>query len=180
MMENKISFKKVFLTAFTLMMVAGIAGALIVCLNLFTEPIIDQNNLQIEEAKKQEIYPEATFEEIKMNVEGEDLIVYRAKKDGETLGYVYKMSGKNAYGAITMLVGINKDGVVKRSVIMENTESFATDINKQFNNRYHKDMTKDDINNVDVKGGATYGAKLIKELINQALDIFEHYQKEED
>ncbi len=177
-MNQKLSFKKVFLTAFTLMLVAGLAGAVIVLLNMFTEPIIDANNSKLEQQKLQEVYESAEFENSSFTDNGEEVAYYLAKSNNEVVGFVYKVSGKNAYGSITLLVGVNKNGTVKRAVIMENTESFATDINKQFSKNYHNDMTKDEVDSVDVKGGATYGATLIKELINQALSYYDKYQKE--
>ena len=177
-MDQKLSFKKVFLTAFTLMLVAGLAGAVIVLLNMFTEPIIEANNAKLEQQKLQEVYEAAEFESSSFTDNGEEVSYYLAKSNNEVVGFVYKVSGKNAYGSITLLVGVNKNGTVKRAVIMENTESFATDINKQFNKNYHNDMTKDEVDSVDVKGGATYGATLIKDLINQALTYYDKYQKE--
>ena len=176
-MEQKLKFKTVFIIAITLMLVSGISGALIVCLNHFTEPIIEENNKRIEQEKLAQIYQDATFTKVE-NVSGVD-VLYEAHQNNELVGYVYKVSGKNAYGAISLLVGINPDGLIKRSVMLENTESFATEVNNHFASSYHEDMSLAEVDSVDVKCGATYGAKLVKELINQALNHFEaNYKKE--
>lgn len=176
-MENKLSFKKVFLTAFILMMIAGLSGAAIVLLNMVTEPIIAQNEIKVENEKLNEVYSNAIFVDLKIT-DGNILKVCEAQDEEQnTIGYVYKASGKNAYGSITLIVGINLDGTVRKAVLMQNTESFASTVNDHFEENYRQnDLTEQNINDIDVKCGATYGAKLIKELINDALIHFnEHY-----
>lgn len=168
-MENKISFKKVFVIAFTLMLVSALSGALIVCLNMVTEPIIAENEVKSEEQKLQQVYQNATFKQIEYE---DDTIkaIYQAFGDEKYLGRVYKVTGKNAYGAITLLVGINLNGTIENVVFMENGESFASTVTDHTNSSYHSGMDSADVNNVDTKCGATYGAKLVKELIQKALD----------
>ena len=168
-MENKLNFKHVLLVAFTLMLVAGIAGALIVCLNLFTEPIIKDNDAKKEQQMLSEVYNEATFVAVQQNI---DIIetVYEAKVNDALVGYVFKVSDKNAYGKISVLVGINLDGSTKQVVILENTESFATEVDNHYQQNYHnQSLTMADVNAIDVKCGATYGAKLIQKLVKTAL-----------
>lgn len=173
-MENKLSFKKVFIIAVTLMLVAGISGALIVCLNMVTEPIIAQNEIKLEKRKLQEVFPDAEFKEVENNSEKIDKI-YEVYNNDTLIGNVYKVSGKNAYGKIVLLVGVNPNNTIKNIVFMENTESFASTVDDHLTNNYQKDgLTKDDVNAIDVKCGATYGAKTIKELVQICLD----YKKE--
>ena len=166
-MNNKIEFKHVFKIAITLMLVAGIAGALIVFLNLFTAPIIEENNAKKEQTKLQEIYPNETFETLDYT----DSTIKKVSKT--TKGYVYQVEGKNAYGNIVLLVGINLDGTVEKVVFLENGESFAQTVNDHVDATYqNKTINQETIDSVDTKCGATYGAKLVKELVSYALNDF--------
>lgn len=168
-MENKLTFKKVFVIAFTLMLVSALSGALIVCLNMVTEPIIAENEVNKENKLLEEVYPGATFKKIDYSNDT-ILSISQAFKDDKYLGRVYKVTGKNAYGSITLLVGINLDGTLENVVFMENGESFASTVYDHTDASYTKGMEANDVENVDVKCGATYGAKLVKELIQAALD----------
>lgn len=177
-MENKLSLKKVFMIAITLMIVAGLSGALIVCLNMFTEPRIKENEIKLEQKKLQEVYQDAEF--IAIDYQDQTILkVSKAIKDDHTIGYVYKVSGKNAYGKITLLVGVNPNGTTKNVVFIENTESFASTVDEHLTTNYQKDgLDNSLIEGIDVKCGATYGAKLIKELVQTALKHFVDNYKE--
>ena len=140
-MEQKLSFKKVFITALTLMLVAGLSGVLIVCLNMFTEPRIKENETRLEQQKLQEVFREAEFETLEYQ-EGKIIKVFKAKVDGNTVGYVYKVSGKNQFGTISLLVGINLDGTTKNVVFVENTESFASTVDEHLKDNYQKEGLK--------------------------------------
>ena len=73
-----------------------------------------------------------------------------------------------------MLIGIS-DGKVKKVVFLENTESYASTVEDHVNNAYAPDkVTTENIGDVDVKCGATFGAKTIKAMMQSALD---HYNK---
>ena len=167
-----LKFSKVFIIAITLMLVSALSGALIVCLNMFTEPKILENERKLEQEKLQEIYADAKFTKLEYS-DDSILSIYEASMENDVLGYVYKVSGKNAYGKIVLLVGVNRDGKTKQIVFIENSESYAKDVDKHLTTNYqNKNLSKDDITNIDVKCGATYGAKLVKELVTKAIDHF--------
>lgn len=70
------------------------------------------------------------------------------------------------------MIGIS-DGSVCAVEIITNTQSFSKVVNQYVNDLDNLDINNQNIDDLDVKCGATYGAKLVKELINVALD---HYQ----
>ena len=164
--------KKVIRIALVLMLVSGLSAAIIIALNKLTAPIIVNNNIEKENNSLAQIYEGAEFELIEENVSDTILKVSLAKKDGNDLGYVYKITGKNGYGKITLLIGVT-DGKVVKVVFLENTESYASTVEDHVNNTYKPNaVTVDNINDVDVKCGATFGAKTIKEMMQEALN---HY-----
>ena len=170
-MENKFSLKTVIRIALVLMLVSGLSAALIIALNKVTAPIIVQNNIDKENNSLAQIYAGAEFETLEEG-NGTILKVAKATKNNELLGYVYKVTGKNAYGTITLLVGVTNGEVVK-VVFLENSESFASKVEDHVNSAYAPNkVNTENVADVDTKCGATYGAKTVKEMISQAL---EHY-----
>ena len=93
----KLSFKKIFKISIVLMLVAGFSGALIVLVNKLTAPIIEENSNRQEKEALEEIFSGCDFEKLKENESETISKVTVAKKNGEVEGYVYLVSGKNAY-----------------------------------------------------------------------------------
>lgn len=169
----KLSFKKIFKISIVLMLVAGLSGALIVLVNMVTEPIIVENGIKQEKEALNEIFSGANPEIVFDNGEGEVKKVTKALVNDEVKGYVYRLSGKNAYGIITLLVGISSDGKVTRVVFLENGQSFAPKVEDHVEATYQNgSVNSGNIDNVDTHCGATYGAKLVKSLISSALEHF--------
>ena len=172
MQENFV--KKVIRIALVLMLVSGLSAALIIALNKVTAPIIAQNNIDKENNSLAQIYEGAEFTPLSEDVSETILKVSEAKKDDATIGYVYKITGKNGYGKIILLIGIT-DGKVKKVVFLENTESYASTVEDHVSSAYAPDLvTMENVNDVDVKCGATFGAKTIKAMMQEALN---HYKE---
>lgn len=175
----KLSFKNIFKIAIVLMLVAGLSGALIVLVNKITAPIILENEIKQEQKAQEAIFKGANFTSLAEFSEGDIVKVSKASIDGDAIGYVYRLSGKNAYGVVSILIGINNDGVVSKVVFLENGQSFATKLDAHVNNTYQSlDIDGSNIGDVDVKCGATFGAKLVKRLIQSALDDYNMNYKE--
>lgn len=167
-------FKKIIKIAICLMLIAGISGALIVAVDKLTAPIIEENNINQENKALQEIYSNADFKIVEENVSKSIVKVSAALENGILKGYVYRLSGKNAYGVISLLVGINKDGTIEKVVFLENGQSFASKVTSHVDNTYQNGLVNSsNISDVDTKCGATYGAKLVKSLITDAINHFD-------
>lgn len=167
------NYKSYLKTGLILAAITAICGIMIALLNGVTAPIIEENNYKKEQETLALIFDGATFENLEIK-ENDSKInkVYLAKINDEILGYVYLVSGKNAYGTIELMIGIS-DGSVCAVEIITNTQSFSKVVNQYVNDLDNLDINNQNIDDLDVKCGATYGAKLVKELINVALD---HYQ----
>lgn len=171
--------------------------ALIISLfNLLTSPIIKDNN----KAKEEKIYKELYSEyDSKNSKEIEDLkgvssdiikIMEIHDSNDNILGFVYTVEGKNAYGGISLMVAIEEGPVCKQVEFLSNTESFGQKVEDHVRNNYPisesdsitispydeeeiadvSSLSEADVSSIDVKCGATYGATLVRNLVQSALD----------
>lgn len=172
--------KKYTLTALVLGLIAGVCATLIVLLNMLTAPIIEQNTLDKKARLCQEIFVEYDMDSSKTINEGFESNYIKEKIEayddgGNFLGYIYTVSGQNAYGAIELLVGINDEYRLEGVRFITNGQSFSSEADSHLNNQYKDNMTIEDILAIDltksdVTAGATYASKLIRELVTAAFN----------
>lgn len=88
--------------------------------------------------------------------------VYEVASDKD-LGYVFRTTGSNMYGKITLVIGfdLNNNFVSMKSIVNEQT------FTKEVEN-YIKGVDDQTITINDVNCGATFGAKLVREMVNEA------------
>ncbi len=180
---------KIALTLFIICLIcaAGISG-----MYLLTNPIIEANTLETELKTIQTIY-ENYDQDKSSTIDSGFSSEYITKKiiakdsNGDDLGLVYTVTGKNAYGTITLIVAIN-NGNVYRVEFLENGQSFASTVNSFLKGNFPSskdsiieggfvsdstsfegELPTDKVDSIDTSCGATYGAKLIKELVNAAI-----------
>lgn len=172
--------KKYALTALVLTLIAGACAALIGSINLLTAPIIEKNNEQKKATLCSEIFEDYDADESNTITEGfaSEYIVEKIEaydSSSQLLGYIYTVSGSNAYGAIELLVGIQANQKLAGVRFITNGQSFASEAASHLDNSYDTDMTLDDIlgldlTNSDVTAGATYASKLIRTLVSVAFE----------
>ena len=159
--------------ALVLTMITSICAVLIALLNMWTAPIIEKNAYEKEQNTLSVMYENAVFAETEYDEsikEIEKKFVAKDKNSDEVLGYVYIVSGKNAYGMVRLMVKV-ENGKAKKIEVMDNTESFKKKVNDFINaNVKENDLDLDSTNNLDVKCGATYGAKLVQSLVKIVLE----------
>lgn len=182
--------KKYLTVAGILGLICLICAGLIAVMNMVTSPIKASN----EEATKKDTYSKI-FEDYnsKSNsiTDFEDSCIEEKFEAfdaaGNSIGYIYTVKGSNAYGTIELMVGIKNNQVVDVE-FLKNTESFASTVKSHVKANYPSSKENvvevniygakeeadvsalDSLDNIDVKCGATYGAKLVKELVNAALN----------
>ncbi len=167
--------KKYAITASILTLIAGVCAALIASINLLTAPIITKNNDKKKEELCAQIFENFDLSHSTVVSEGfaSDSIQEMIKandQDGTELGFIFTVSGSNAYGQIVLLVGINLENKLEGVRFITNGQSFSSETEKHLNTQYNKDMSYNDVldldlSNSDVTAGATYASKLIRELI---------------
>lgn len=113
------------------------------------------------------IFPGDTFTELERDFpEDSYLKKIWAVQNGDALdGYAYLAEGGNRFGDIKLIAGFNCDasGTVKGIFLVENGQSHAGDVDDWVG---QTDFT--DPSAVDVQCGATYGAKLIQDMLLEA------------
>lgn len=170
----KIDWLKSIKIAAILGSIAGISAVLVSLANVVTEPLIAANKAKKEKDGLQKVFGvEATYYEKEEIKDTKFLLAYypvESKTLGE--GRVYSTSGNNAYGTVSLLVGITSGYSLYNIVVMENTESYALTLNENYIVPLQEGTDKDSMLD-QVKCGATYGAKLIRDMVNAAKD---HYK----
>ena len=168
--------KGYFKISLVLASIALVCAAILAALNMLTSPIIEKND------KKKETETIQANSAITKKIIAKD-------SSAKVLGTLYTVTGKNAYGTITLMVAIAENKTVYQVEFLENGQSFASTVKSHVKSSYPSSEDKvyelnpysdneaakvdplsgDDVNGIDVKCGATYGATLVKDLVNIAL-----------
>ncbi|MGM9970449.1 MAG: hypothetical protein ACI35S_08655 [Anaeroplasma sp.] len=183
---------KYFKISAVLCLISLVCAAIIASMNMLTSPIIADNNAKAELETCQAIFADYDQEKsVEIELTNEDKAIVKkvlAKNSAnEELGYLYTVSGKNAYGTISLIVAI-KNNTVYQVEFLENSQSFASTVNDHVKEKYPS--SKDDsiiispypqeekeiasaldasaLDALDTKCGATYGANTVKELVKIA------------
>ena len=184
---------KYFKISSILAAIALVCAVILAAMDLLTSPVIAKNSEQTEQDTIVSIFSDYKKEKSEV-VAGPYSSEYIESKiiakdsSGNTLGIVYVVNGKNAYGNIKLMVAI-KDGKVYQVEFLENGQSFASTVDKHVvsnypssekksidvgfvseSSKHEGSLSASELANVDVSCGATYGAKLVKELVSAALN----------
>ncbi len=171
--------KKYIITSLTLCALSAVAALAIAGTNMLTKSKIENNTKQAMEKSLKEVFPNAlSFSEKKDDFKFESkylvnyYIAYEDENKANEVGYVYYVDGRNSYGEIALMVGVNQTGVEQISVVI-NTESYASTLEDNYINPFISGSGSLD----DVSCGATYGATLIKNMTDASLQDYQ-LQKE--
>ena len=169
--------KKNFKIAAILMIIAAVCGLAVSGMNKITSGVIERNQAEKEAALFIEIFSEYSIDNSEIITEGlssEAITKKVVAKDasGNLLGNIYTVSGKNSYGAIVLLVGISSEGKLVSIESLENGQSYSSEVQAHVDSKYSAGLTLSDINAIDTKCGATYGANTVKELVNVAFSDY--------
>ncbi len=171
--------------------IALVCALLIALVNMLTANTIASNNEKKELETIQAIFEDYDASKSEVQDASGTYIekkIKAADSAGTTLGYLYTVAGKNAYGSISLMVAIVDDSVYQVE-FLENNQSFASTVFNYLKTSYPssadtavhvgaysttdisiKSLSKSDVENMDVSCGATYGATLIKNLVLAALN----------
>ena len=175
--------------------IALVCAIILAGLNMLTSPVIAQNDAKKETETIQAIYSAYDSEksqDVTNTVNNSSITkkIIAKNSAGEVLGTLYIVSGKNAYGVITLMVAIAPNNSVHQVEFLENGQSFAGTVNSHVKSNYNSskeevyelnpysskenvtigDLSESAVNAIDVKCGATFGATLVKELVSIALN----------
>lgn len=197
--------------ALVLASIALICAAIIASINLLTSGKIKENEANTKASTIEVIYSDfdkdKSFEQSKedlkaLGVEADSVeSAFVAKDSNDNLiGYVFTVTGKNAYGTISLMVAVeenvNGELFVHQVEFLTNDQSYSSTVAEHVKNSYHTigkkkavlnpyssgeaqvigDLSEADINDentVNVKCGATFGATLVRTLVLDALKAAE-------
>ena len=167
------NIKKYILTAVTLGLIAASGALLIAGTNMITRNRIAENEQKSINNGIVTIYGAGSIAEEHSLPENSNYTYitkcYKVRFEEDEYsfeGYAFRTDGSNNYGKISLLIGFgNNQSYVGLSVIA-NEQSFASTLKKGY-----IDLIKDGsqtIDDVDVSCGATYGAKLVRAMVEEA------------
>ena len=178
------NMKKYLITAVVLGSIAMASGLLIGATNLLTSgPIAAYEKNQINNGIK-EIFSdhENIHYSNDQDIEKDDTNQYvthvyyvydgtnENDSDNAFVGYALRAEGSNNYGKIALIIGFNGSAFYKNISVIKNEQSFASTLNKQF----IKKVKAGERSYEDVSCGATYGAKLIRDMIDNAESVIKN------
>ena len=166
------SKKQYAITAITLGIIAAASAGLVAGANLLTRDKIKQNEVEKISKGMSNIFGKSQLKFTEKSPTDAGLSGYKyvdtlyTVKDNEDalVGYALKTSGSNMYGKITLIVGVNKTdfSFIKLSVVV-NEQTYASTLVDNYINPLNDGGNID-----DVSCGATYGAKLVREMVTEA------------
>lgn len=163
-------------------LIAAGSGLLIGVVDHFVDPLIRQHEEERLQDGLREIFEDAEFiedEEAKADLKDWKYIkeIYKAYPEGkaghgQVCGYVYESHGRNAYGSIGLLTGIDPSGEIVKVQLIDNGQSFKEEVDTWIEKDPFAEFDPDDPDNVDTHCGATYGADLVKKMVTEAMQHF--------
>lgn len=166
------NIKKYITTSLTLGLIAAAGALLIAGTNKITEEPIKK----YEENKINSGIVEIFGENVKKGIDIEvELAEYKRittryevlDNDGNEIGCAFRADGSNSYGKISLIIGFELPYTFKGFSVITNEQSFATTLNKNYITKVQEGTRELD----DVSCGATYGAKLVRDLVNDAQEV---------
>ena len=169
--------KKYIITAVTLGVIAAASAGLIGLTNMFTAKQIAKNEQNKIKAGIVEIFGEEAKDFKGSEVKNKEYKYTTYRYDIEAIrGVAFRTTGSNMYGKISMLVGYaymirpgdtEGDYLFTGIYLITNEQTYASTLNEN----YVTPLNNDDIKYDDVKCGATYGATLIRDMIEETNNI---------
>lgn len=163
--------KQYIITSITLGIIAASSAALIGLTNFLTRDQIARNEKNRINAGIHEIFGDDSkaSEEEKFEKEYNYLTGYYKVSDNEdkSLGFAIKSSGSNMYGKISLIIGFSEDTHAFLGLYtVVNEQTYASTLEEN----YLIPVNENEREYTDVKCGATYGAKLVRDMILEASD----------
>ncbi len=171
------NMKKYLITAITLGAIAMASGALIGVTNLITADKIKQNEAnKINEGVKEVFDMPNGYVLDRGDLEGYTYVKHsysiQESQDSPTIaGIAFLTSGSNMYGKISLIVGFNLGQELTGVYFVTNEQTYASTLVENYVDPLNAGTREVE----DVKCGATYGATLVKDMINEAKGAIVNY-----
>ena len=166
--------KKYVKIAAVLTSICLVCALLVAGVNLFTAPKIEEYQKQLTMEAYMEFFPTMDANNSLIVEDGFKSSYVKEKmtvKDanGIEIGVGIKVSGRNSYGVITLIVGLDMDGKLIGISCTENGQTkSAAELTAWAEDDFTAGMTADDVTDLPIVSGATFGSNLIKTLVEAA------------
>ena len=166
--------KKYVKIAVVLTSICLVCALLVAGVNLFTAPKIEEYQKQLTMEAYMEFFPTMDANNSIIVEDGFKSSYVKEKmtvKDanGIEIGIGIKVSGRNSYGVITLIVGLDLDGKLIGISCTENGQTkSAAELTAWAENDFTAGMTTDNVTDLPIVSGATFGSNLIKTLVQAA------------
>lgn len=168
--------KKALLSGAVLCGLCGVMALAIVGADFLTKETIAHNNIEKEKEGLVKVFgSNADYgEAIKVDDPAYPHLekYWVVKVDSNEVGRVYRGYGRNGYGDISLLYGLDASFRLGNVITLANSESYGTTLKENYLDVIDSASDKDAALE-EVKCGATYGAKLCRSII---LDGKAHYK----
>lgn len=182
-MKN-IKIKDILVPTLALFIICAVATTCLALTNAFTADTIAQNDIETEQASRQIVLENAS--EFSDNITIEDSeIVYSVGSDatGETVGYVFTCIVSGYGGDVSVMVGIDLDGIITGIEILSHSETPGLGANAtkdDFKNQFEGktgtlvvDKVSSDGQNIQAITAATITSTAVVNAVNNASAEFE-------
>ena len=167
------------ITSLTLGIIAASSAALIGLTNLATRNKIAQNEIDKVNAGIAEIFGKTASISQESNISGYKYTTRSYQVEGleNGNGIAYRTDGSNEYGKISLLVGFSYGtGETSSFVglyIVKDEQTYASTLEDKYITPLNEGKRELD----DVKCDATYGARLVRNMVSEAKEIADNYVK---
>lgn len=166
----KKSAREIVISAIALMVIAAVVTAALAATNLLTKDKIDTLLTEKETAARAEVIADAEFEEATL-ADGNSY--YVAKKNGETVGYIFTVVSKGKSSGLTVMTGVGVDGKVI-AVKITNDEETAGYVDRIVKDGFLDKMVgKSDVSDVDTVSNATKTSDGVRKAVKKALEYYQ-------
>lgn len=172
---------KIFKSALVLTLVGLLCGLLIGGTNAITAPIIKENQFKLAKKAYEEFFPELDDMDI-TEIDGDYVYEYvRLTKEGNILGYAFRVNGVNQRGAIDLVVAASPTGKI------EGIKILSTDNTPGYYDKYEgsdKNLigiigdTLDTLEGIDNIGGATQTGDTLNAMLQEVSKVAEEVIEE--
>ncbi len=151
--------------------------------NLLTADRIEGLALEKQQQTMQRLIKDAEFEEKALKEDGQEVSYYEAKRDGETLGYIFVTAAKGYGGDISVMTALDTEATVTAVEILDasgETPGLGQNVtNESFYSQYVGRFTEDTVavksgtasneNEIDAVTGATISSRAVTAAVNEAI-----------
>jgi len=170
--------KYVLKVTLTLTLVTGAAALVLGGVNALTAPKIEQNakdaltkKLKVPFGNDVDIDSEHPID-LSGKITNYVKAAYPATQNGTSVGTLFQTSGTNAYGSVTLLIGVYSDGSLTPMSILEDTETYKAKLEPNYVDVYNAAKKEDREQALEkVQCGATFGARLIRDMVKEAQNL---------